>query len=58
MEEYFYQLLEKDEVASDIKATYKYVFVDEFQDCSPIQVKIFDKLSEIVESLFISFFVI
>lgn len=49
MEEYFYQLLEKDEVAADIKATYKYVFVDEFQDCSPIQVKIFDKLSEIVE---------
>ena len=49
MEEYFYQLLEKDEVAADIKATYKYVFVDEFQDCSPIQVKIFDKLSEIVD---------
>lgn len=49
MEEYFYKLLEKDEVAADIKATYKYVFVDEFQDCSPIQVKIFDKLSEIVE---------
>lgn len=49
MEEYFYKLLEKDEVAADIKATYKYVFVDEFQDCSQIQVKIFDKLSEIVE---------
>ena len=49
MEEYFYKLLEKDEVAADIKATYKYVFVDEFQDCSPIQVKIFDKLSEIVD---------
>ncbi|EID84134.1 ATP-dependent exoDNAse (exonuclease V) beta subunit [Treponema sp. JC4] len=49
MEEYFYQLLEKDEIAADIKATYKYVFVDEFQDCSPIQVKIFDKLSEIVD---------
>lgn len=49
MEEYFYQLLEKDEVAADIKATYKYVLVDEFQDCSPIQVKIFDKLSEIVD---------
>lgn len=49
MENYFYQLLDNKEVASDIKATYKYVFVDEFQDCSPIQVKIFDKLSEIVE---------
>lgn len=49
MEEYFYKLLHNPEVVNDIKAKYKYVFVDEFQDCSPIQVKIFDKLSEIVE---------
>ncbi len=49
MEEYFYQLLGNEDAVADIKATYKYVFVDEFQDCSPIQVKIFDKLSEIVE---------
>ncbi len=50
MEKKFYELLQNDEVAADIKATYKYVFVDEFQDCSPIQVKIFDKLSEIVDN--------
>lgn len=49
MEQMFYELLQNDEVAADIKATYKYVFVDEFQDCSPMQVKIFDKLSQIVE---------
>ena len=49
MEAYFYKLLHNQEVADDIKKTYKYVFVDEFQDCSPIQVLIFDKLSEIVE---------
>lgn len=49
MEEYFCQLLENEDVVADIKATYKYVFVDEFQDCSPIQVKIFDRLSEIVD---------
>lgn len=49
METYFYKLLHNQEVADDIKKTYKYVFVDEFQDCSPIQVLIFDRLSEIVE---------
>ena len=49
MEDYFYKLLDNSEVRADIKATYKYVFVDEFQDCSPIQLKIFEKLSDIVE---------
>ena len=50
MEQMFYELLQKDEVAADIKETYKYVFVDEFQDCSPMQVRIFDRLSQIVEN--------
>lgn len=50
MEVYFYQLLHNKEVASDISSTYKYVFVDEFQDCSPMQVMIFDELSKIVEN--------
>ena len=49
MEKFFDLLLDNKEVAAEIKATYKYVFVDEFQDCSPIQVKIFDKLSGIVD---------
>lgn len=49
MEQMFYELLQNAEVAADIKATYKYAFVDEFQDCSPMQVKIFDKLSQLVE---------
>ena len=49
MEQMFYELLQNDKVAADIKATYKYAFVDEFQDCSPMQVKIFDRLSQIVE---------
>lgn len=48
METRFLELLDKDEVRQDIRNTYKYVFVDEFQDSSPLQVKIFDKLSEIV----------
>jgi hypothetical protein len=36
-------------VANEIKDTYKLVFVDEFQDSNPVQLKIFDKLSELVE---------
>lgn len=50
MEARFVELLDKKEVQDDIRNTYKYVFVDEFQDSSPIQVQIFDKLSEIVGS--------
>ena len=49
MEKKFCDLLQDKEVCEDIKATYKYVFVDEFQDCSPKQVRIFDRLSDIVE---------
>ena len=48
METRFLELLDKEEVKQDIRNSYKYVFVDEFQDSSPLQVKIFDKLSEIV----------
>ena len=48
MEKYFLCLLQNPEVEQDIRDSYKYLFVDEFQDCSPIQVKIFDKLSEMV----------
>ena len=50
MEARFVELLDKKEVQDDIRNTDKYVFVDEFQDSSPIQVQIFDKLSEIVGS--------
>ena len=41
MEARFVELLDKKEVQDDIRNTYKYVFVDEFQDSSPIQVQIF-----------------
>lgn len=49
METKMFLLLENLEVQNDIRANYKYIFVDEAQDCSPLQVKIFDKLSELVE---------
>ena len=45
----FYELLDKEEVVEDIKSRYKVAFVDEFQDCSPLQVKSFKRLSEMVE---------
>jgi ATP-dependent helicase/nuclease subunit A len=48
MEQYFLSLLNDGDIIDDIRGRYKYVFVDEFQDCNPIQVKIFDKLSEYV----------
>lgn len=49
MESLFLELLGKDEVAGEIRSSYKLVLVDEFQDSSPVQVKIFDRLSELVE---------
>ena len=35
----FDELLSKEEVVADIQSRYKVAFVDEFQDCSPLQVK-------------------
>ena len=49
LEKYFMQLLNIKEVQEDIAAKYKVVLVDEFQDCSPIQVAIFRKLASLVE---------
>ena len=49
METLFLELLENDLVKEDIRSTIKYVFVDEFQDSNQVQLKIFDKLSELVE---------
>ena len=49
LEVLFLRLLASEEVKSDLRASVKYVFVDEFQDVSPIQLKIFQTLGEIVE---------
>lgn len=48
LEKYMYELLQMPEVAQEIAESFDYLFVDEFQDCSPIQVKIFDRLSDLV----------
>ena len=45
----FYELLNKEEVMADIQSRYKVALVDEFQDCSPLQVKSFERLSELME---------
>lgn len=49
MESKFIQLLEVPEVRAEISQSVKYVFVDEFQDSNPKQIKIFDLLSDLVE---------
>ena len=49
MERLFIDLLSKDEVCSDIRGSIDYVFVDEFQDSNPTQIRIFDMLSELVK---------
>lgn len=49
MEKYLRDLLANKELTGEIRMGYRYLFVDEYQDCSPIQVKIFDRLSELME---------
>lgn len=49
LEVYFLKLLSFDSVRTDIAASIKYVYVDEFQDVNPIQLEIFRELSCIVE---------
>ena len=48
MERLFIRLLGMPNVREDIAGSIDYVFVDEFQDSNPTQVRIFDALSEIV----------
>lgn len=45
----FRDLLKESTVRDDIGATVRFVFVDEFQDVSPIQLEIFKLLAEVVE---------
>ena len=49
MEKYMRQLMQNEAIAAEISQSYRYLFVDEFQDSSPIQVKIFDALSDLME---------
>ena len=49
MEKYMRLLMMNEDIANEISQSYRYLFVDEFQDSSPIQVKIFDALSDLME---------
>lgn len=49
IEHYMYKLLQDKEVAAEVGRTFTHLFVDEFQDCSPIQVKIFMALTDVVK---------
>ncbi|MCQ2196783.1 MAG: UvrD-helicase domain-containing protein [Bacteroidaceae bacterium] len=53
MEEMFLQLLNMDEVREDIQARYSTLYVDEFQDSNPMQVRIFQKLSELIDTCYV-----
>lgn len=45
---FLYLITEKEEVITYIRDNYRLVMVDEFQDSNPIQLKIFNRLSEII----------
>ena len=45
---FLYLITEKQEVIDYIRDNYRLVMVDEFQDSNPIQLKIFNRLSEII----------
>lgn len=49
MEKYMRLLMNDKSIANEISQSFHYLFVDEFQDSSPIQVKIFDALSELMK---------
>ena len=49
MERYFLDLLRDENVRKEIEGNYKLLMVDEFQDSSPIQLEIFQLLSEMVK---------
>lgn len=53
MEEMFLKLLGIEEVRQDIQSRFSYLYVDEFQDSSPIQVSIFDQLSSLLNTVYV-----
>ena len=53
MEAMFLELLEKPEVQQDIRSRYTHLFVDEFQDSNPMQVRIFQQLSSLLKTVYV-----
>ena len=48
VQKYFLELLKKPNVVEEIRSRYKIALVDEFQDCSPLQVSLFVQLSTLM----------
>ena len=46
LEKYLLRLLENEDVLNDLNETFKYIFVDEYQDINEVQEKILNKLSK------------
>lgn len=53
MEEMFLKLLGMEEVRQDIKTRFSHLYVDEFQDSSPMQVNIFNQLSSLLNTVYV-----
>lgn len=53
MEEMFLKLLNKKEVQQDILSRFTHLYVDEFQDSNPMQVRIFQKLSSLLNTVYV-----
>lgn len=53
MEEMFLKLLNMEEVQQDISSRYTHLFVDEFQDSNPMQVRIFQRLSSLLHTCYV-----
>lgn len=53
MEELFLELLSMEEVRKDIESRYTHLFVDEFQDSNPMQVNLFGRLSELLDTCYV-----
>ena len=45
----FNELLDNEMVVEELRSRYKMALIDEFQDCSPLQVDVFNRLSEVME---------
>ncbi len=53
MEEMFLKLLNEKKVQDDIKSRYTHLYVDEFQDSNPMQVRIFQQLSSLLNTVYV-----
>lgn len=49
MEQYMLELFSDEDILKELGNSYTHLLVDEFQDCSPVQVKIFNALAKVMK---------